>query len=88
MIAQLLDDKFADSFLVAVLLEGLGSPTLLCVAGSRMFFNLKEAAEHGVNVGTNWSSYSHSAIHFDGLQSNAEHSEYVANTFVVGSLRI
>lgn len=43
----------------------LGSPALLCVIGNRMFFNLKEAAEHGVNIGTNWSSYSHSAIHFD-----------------------
>ena len=35
----------------------LGSPTLLSSFGSRMFFNLKEAAEHGVNVGTNWASY-------------------------------
>ena len=54
----------ASSRLNAVL-EALGSTTLLCILGSRMFFNLKEAAEHGVNVGTNWSSYSHSAIHFD-----------------------
>ena len=43
---------------------GLGSPRILCILGSRKFFNLKEAAEHGVNVGTNWSSYSHSAIRF------------------------
>ena len=47
------------------ILEALDSPTLLCILGSRMFFNLKEAAEHNVNVGTNWSSYSHSAIRFD-----------------------
>ena len=46
----------------------LGSPTLLCILGSRLFFNLKEAAEHDVNVGTNWSSYSHSAIRFDEPQ--------------------
>ena len=26
-----------------------------------MFFNLREAAEHGVNVGTNWASYPQSA---------------------------
>ena len=39
-----------------------------------MFFNLKEAAEHGVNVGTNWSSYSHSAIRFEDANS---HSEFV-----------
>ena len=46
----------------------LGNPILLCILGSRMFFNLKEAAEHGVNVGTNWSSYSQSAtstMHFN-----------------------
>ena len=46
-------------------LNGLGSPVLLSVLGSRMFYNLKEAAEHGVNIGTNRSSYSHSAIRFD-----------------------
>ena len=43
----------------------LGSPTILCILGSQVFFNLKEAAEHNVNVGTNWDSYSHSAIDFD-----------------------
>ena len=43
----------------------LANLTLLCILGSHIFFNLKEAAEHGVNVGTNWSSYSHSAIHFN-----------------------
>ena len=46
-----------------------------------MFFNLKEAAEHGVNIGTNWSSYSHSAIRFDEPQAAAEHPEYVTGTF-------
>ena len=42
-----------------------------------MFFNLKEAAEHGVNIGTNWSSYSHSAIRFDEPQTDEAHPEYV-----------
>ena len=90
MIAALLSNKFndSDSFLVAALLQGFGSPTLLCVSGSRMFFNLKEAAEHGVNIGTNWSSYSHSAIHFDEPLSAVERSEYVSWAFYVGSLRI
>ena len=82
MIAQLLADKFAESLLVDALLSGFGSPTLLCVAGSRMFFNLKEAAEHGVNIGTNWSSYSHSAIRFDEPQPGAGQSEYVTGAFV------
>lgn len=49
-------------------LASLGNPTILSILGSRIFFNLREAAEHGVNVGTNWSSYSHSAIHFEGPQ--------------------
>ena len=42
-----------------------GSPTLLCVLGSHIFFNLFEACERGVNIGTNWSSYSHSAVQFE-----------------------
>lgn len=62
---------FAPSFVSAVVLEALGSPTLLCILGSRMFFNLKEAAEHGVSTGTNWSSHSHSEIRF-GQPKNEE----------------
>ena len=51
-----------------------------------MFFNLKEAAEHGVNVGTNWSSYSHSAIQFDEQQPDERQSEYVKGTlYMFGS---
>ena len=80
--------KFVDSFLVNALLKGFGSPTLLCAAGSRMFFNLKEAAEHGVNIGTNWSSYSHSAIRFDESQSAEEHPKYVTGTPYIRILRI
>lgn len=30
-----------------------------------MLFNLKEAAEHGVNVGTNWSSQWHTTMRFE-----------------------
>ena len=80
MIANLASDSLPNSFLADVLLTGLGSPTLLSVAGSRMFFNLKEAAEHGVNIGTNLSSYSHSAIRFD---EPGQQSEYVISTFPV-----
>ena len=42
--------------LLANIFQGLGSPTLLCILGSRMMFNLKEAGERGVNVGTNLKS--------------------------------
>ena len=76
-------DKFDDTLLVDALLSGFGSPTLLCDLGSRMFFNLKEAAEHSVNVGTNWSSYSHSAIRFDGAQISEAHPKYVTGTCLV-----
>ena len=75
-----MNDSLTNSFLVDELLSGLGGPILLSIAGSRMFFNLKEAAEHGVNIGTNWSSYSHSAIRFDEPE---QHSEYVIPTFRV-----
>ena len=34
-------------------LGALGNPSLLTILGSRMLFNLKEAAELGVNEGTN-----------------------------------
>ena len=83
-----MEDKLDDSFVVSNLLTGFGSPTLLCVAGSHMFFNLKEAAEHGVNIGTNWSSYSHSAIHFDESQIASGHPKYVTRRLCVRSLRI
>ena len=82
MIANLASDSLESSFLVDALLLGLGSPTLLSVAGSRMFFNIKEAAEHGVNIGTNWSSYSHSAIRLDEPE---QQPEYVKSTFIVSN---
>ena len=66
------------SFAVATTFELLGSPTLLCILGSHLFFNLKEAAEHGVNVGTNWASYSHSAIRFDESGSLNSEGECVS----------
>ena len=36
------------------LLNELGNPSFLCVLGSRMLFNLKEAGERGQNVGTSY----------------------------------
>ena len=49
---------------------------------------VEEAAEHGVNIGTNWSSYSHSAIRFDESQFASEHPEYVTRRLCVRSLQI
>lgn len=56
---NIIDDELGTtSVLIPYISQAVGSPTLLCILGSHMFFNLKEAAEHGVNSGTNWSSYS------------------------------
>lgn len=38
---------------MANVLASIGNPALLAILGSRMLFNLKEAAELGVNEGTN-----------------------------------
>ena len=57
-----------NSLVLEAITNTVGNPTILCILGSWMFFNLKDAAEHGVNVGTNWSLYTHSAIHFDEQQ--------------------
>ena len=45
-----------DNEVLSNVFEGLGSPTLLCILGSHMMFNLKEAGERGLNVGTNLKS--------------------------------
>ena len=77
LIFSTLDDKLAPTSLIGgAIFEGLGSPTPLCILGSRLFFNLKEAAEHRVNIGTNWSSYSHSAIRFQVQQDGEPQPEY------------
>ena len=63
--SALASDMIVASLAIVSTLGFLGSPTLLCILGSHMFFNVREAAERGVNIGTNWSSYSHSAIRFE-----------------------
>ena len=54
------------SVFAANVLDTLGNPALLTILGSRMMFNLKEAAELGMNEGTNvWvASRTMSAIDF------------------------
>ena len=66
------DEALFENEALSNIILTLGSTTFICILGSRMFLNLKEAAEHGVNVGTNWSSYSHSAILFDEPQGVEE----------------
>ena len=56
-------DLFKSTSTVAInTILTLGNPTFLCIVGSRMFFNLKEAGERGVNPGTNWSSHSYGTV--------------------------
>ena len=43
----------------------LANPSILSPIGCRLLMNMKEAGEHGVNVGTNWDSYTHSAMRFE-----------------------
>lgn len=61
----ILNAVYNASAVAANVFLGLGSPTLLSILGSRMFLNLKEAGEHGVNAGTDWSSHCISTIGFD-----------------------
>lgn len=49
---------------LAILLELLGSPSFLCILGSNMLFNLKEAGERGLNEGTSYRVKSVSAMEF------------------------
>ena len=59
-----------DGTIISNVLGGIGNPSLLSMLGSRMFFNLREAAEHGVNKGTNWGSYAVTKIDFmDGVEN-------------------
>ena len=39
---------------LANVISSLGNPAFLCVLGSRMLFNLKEAGERGQNEGTSY----------------------------------
>ena len=51
---NLLQYRFAYSVIGSQVLSFAGSPTLLSILGSHMMFSLREAAEHGVNIGTNY----------------------------------
>ena len=76
----MLHNKYGTSLVSSTVLNALGSPALLCVLANRMFINLKQAAEHGVNVGTNWNSYEHSAIRFEEPNRNDETEQWVGQS--------
>ena len=49
--------RISNVFLSDVL-DALADPAFLCILGSRMLFNLKEAGKQGVNEGTSYRSKS------------------------------
>ena len=72
---------------LAALLEGqtpavrefllaIGHPSLLCILGSRMFFNLKEAGKQGLNEGTSYRPRTVSNMEFE--QGEGGEREYIA----------
>ena len=60
------------SAILSNVLAALGNPSLLSILGSHMFFNMKEAGEHGVNQGTNWGSHTASSIYFVNGPGNSQ----------------
>ncbi|KAH8109979.1 hypothetical protein DFH11DRAFT_1515033 [Phellopilus nigrolimitatus] len=50
--------------LLSYLLDALGNPSLLCVLGSHLLTNLKEAGERGANGGTSYRMKTTSSIEF------------------------
>lgn len=77
-VLSLVGNRFAGSnqYLPSIL-NGLGSPTLQCVLGSRLFFNLKEAGERGVNEGTNWGSHTVVSMDFSKKEGDGTAIRYV-----------
>ena len=67
-IFNLLQLKYANSIVLELVLEGLGSPTLLCILGSRLFFSLKKAGEYRENVRTRQSNVFRLNTVFDAYQ--------------------
>lgn len=43
-----------ESIVEIAIIEFLGNPTFLCILGSRLLFNLKDAGKHAVNEGTSY----------------------------------
>ncbi|EJC99535.1 uncharacterized protein FOMMEDRAFT_160601 [Fomitiporia mediterranea MF3/22] len=54
-----------ENVILASILGQVGNPSFLCILGSRLLFNLKEAGKLGVNEGTNYRTKSMSNIKFE-----------------------
>ena len=69
LLADAIEELEDTSIIELFIFDLLVSTTPLSIIGSRIFFNLKEAADHGVSTGSNWASYANSAIRFNGPMS-------------------
>ncbi|EJC99537.1 uncharacterized protein FOMMEDRAFT_160604 [Fomitiporia mediterranea MF3/22] len=59
---------------LAAIIEQAGNPSFLCILGSRLLFNMKEAGKLGVNEGTNYRTKSMSTIEFEQPAGSEETS--------------
>ena len=66
--------KMENVFLADVF-DGLGNRTFLCILGSRMLFNLKEAGERGQNEGTSYNASSRTVSEMEFAQEGPVNSE-------------
>lgn len=75
-IFAMIGNRYGQSSTLAsvVVLQFLGSPTFLCILGSRMFFNLRESAERWGDDGSESSlaDNSHNGIQFDSRTGGNE----------------
>ncbi|EJC99531.1 uncharacterized protein FOMMEDRAFT_160597 [Fomitiporia mediterranea MF3/22] len=82
---------------LAILLKQIGNPSFLCILGSRLLFNLKEAGKLGINEGTNYRIKTLSNIEFeqpagsegsptDNICATAEHMSLTASILQVSSV--
>ena len=56
-IFAILDDKYITVYVLPAIFAALGGQTLQSILGSYICFNIKEAAEHGVDEGTCFASH-------------------------------
>lgn len=66
------DRILAPNYYVVVLLQAIGNPSFLCVLGSRLLVNLREAGELGLNEGTNYRLSTRSVSGMEFADRNVE----------------
>lgn len=70
----------AENIVTFTVIGTLGNPTFLCILGSRLLFNLKDAGKLEVNKGTNYK-FESSVSGIDFGDARIEASEVVCSFF-------